>query len=180
MHARALRHVRCVEDLHRFAYPGHSASRRSDRLRRGDPGSGSPSGRATWGSSPGRLRSEYVTVGSTRQSSRTMKRITVREGSVKQFLDEIHKAGLPLWFRHRGDLSTAARRHRGFRGSARTCTRRPRKFQIRPDQAPAGCSATTVTGGAIASSTWSRRPSSSPPASIAVSRSSETATRSHM
>jgi hypothetical protein len=41
-------------------------------------------------------------------------------------------------------------------------------------------SATMVIGGASESSIWLRRPRSSPPASIAVSRSSSMVTRSHM
>lgn len=86
-------HVTRVGDLRRYRY--RAASRRKTRNvpRAGSRRSPFPTG--------------YVQLVSTRDELRTMKRITVRERSVKRFIEKIHNLAQRLLFRHRGELSSA-------------------------------------------------------------------------
>jgi hypothetical protein len=87
-------HVTRVGDLRRYRYRAASGRRtRNDGPRMGSRRSPFPTG--------------YVQLVSTRDELRTMKRITVRERSVKRFIAKIHNLAQRLLFRHRGELSSA-------------------------------------------------------------------------
>jgi hypothetical protein len=91
-------HVNRVRDLRRYPYP--------DRTGR----SWSTADEATWASTTRpcwRVPFDYVGVVSARRVPWTIRRITVREGSVKPFLDEIHNHARRFVFRHRGEFSNA-------------------------------------------------------------------------
>jgi hypothetical protein len=87
-------HVTRVGGLRRYRYRAASGRRtRNDGPRMGSRRSPFPTG--------------YVQLVSTRDELRTMKRITVRERSVKRFIAKIHNLAQRLLFRHRGELSSA-------------------------------------------------------------------------
>jgi hypothetical protein len=96
---RVLMHVTRVEGLRR--YPYRAPSRRSSR----NDGPGAT--RASWSRRACDWLVDYVELVFPRRILRTMKRITVRERSVKLFLDKIHNHAHRLLFRHRGELSNA-------------------------------------------------------------------------